>query len=231
MKGSLAQFLVDRRLLSEDQWEQLQIAQRSERNPAQAAQNGLRSLLRAAKIGPRDLVRVLWSFAERSDYLLHDGYALDPALMARVPEDVAVKHGVVPIVQIPGVAAFFLSAGQAFERAQHELSALLNTVIVDVHDPQWTFAQRGKEWLLVVRQRARRPVGLGDVLSRAGAVALTPSGRRAIIATFERRLDQEITHPVFGYRVAYRRLFEVQARLLGRFLSGEIPDMPHITPR
>jgi CRISPR-associated endonuclease Cas1/CRISPR-associated protein Cas4 len=74
-------------------------------------------------------------------------------------------------------------------------------------------------------------VGLGDVLSRAGAVALTPSGRRAIIATFERRLDQEITHPVFGYRVAYRRLFEVQARLLGRFLSGEIPDMPHITPR
>lgn len=74
-------------------------------------------------------------------------------------------------------------------------------------------------------------VGATDVLSRAGAVALTPGGRRAIIATFERRLDQEITHPVFGYRVAYRRLFEVQARLLGRFLSGEIPDMPHITPR
>jgi len=74
-------------------------------------------------------------------------------------------------------------------------------------------------------------VGAGDIISRAGAVALTPAGRRAIIATFERRLDQEITHPVFGYRVAYRRLFEVQARLLGRFLSGEIPDMPHITPR
>jgi CRISPR/Cas system-associated endonuclease Cas1 len=62
-------------------------------------------------------------------------------------------------------------------------------------------------------------------------VALTPAGRRAIIATFERRLDQEITHPLFGYRVAYRRLFEIQARLLGRFLAGEIPDMPHITPR
>ena len=74
-------------------------------------------------------------------------------------------------------------------------------------------------------------VGVGDVLSRAGAVVLTPAGRRAIIATFERRLDQEITHPVFGYRLAYRRLFEVQARLLGRFLSGEIPDLPHITPR
>jgi CRISPR-associated endonuclease Cas1 len=74
-------------------------------------------------------------------------------------------------------------------------------------------------------------VGKGDFIERGGSVALSPTGRRAIIATFERRLDQEITHPVFGYRVAYRRLFEVQARLLGRFLSGEISEFPHITPR
>ena len=74
-------------------------------------------------------------------------------------------------------------------------------------------------------------VGSEHVIARAGTVALTPPGRRAIIATFERRLDQEITHPIFGYRVSYRRLFEVQARLLGRFLEGEIPDMPQVTPR
>jgi CRISPR-associated endonuclease Cas1/CRISPR-associated protein Cas4 len=71
----------------------------------------------------------------------------------------------------------------------------------------------------------------GDFIARGGAVALTSAGRHAIIATFERRLDQEITHPVFGYRVSYRRLFEVQARLFGRFLAGEIPEFPHITPR
>jgi len=74
-------------------------------------------------------------------------------------------------------------------------------------------------------------IGPGDFLERAGAVALTPAGRKAIIAAFERRLEQEITHPVFGYRVSYRRLFEVQARLLGRYLAGEIPDLPHVTPR
>jgi len=74
-------------------------------------------------------------------------------------------------------------------------------------------------------------IGPGDFIERAGSVALTPSGRKAIIAAFERRLDQEITHPLFGYRVSYRRLFEVQARLLGRFLAGEIPELPHITPR
>ena len=74
-------------------------------------------------------------------------------------------------------------------------------------------------------------VGPADFIERGGSVALTPAGRKAIIAAFERRLDQEITHPVFGYRVAYRRLFEVQARLLGRFLAGEIPDLPHVMPR
>ncbi len=74
-------------------------------------------------------------------------------------------------------------------------------------------------------------VGPGDFIERGGAVALSPAGRRAIIATFERRLDQAMTHPVFGWRVADRRLFEVQARLPGRCLAGEIPDLPHITPR
>lgn len=83
----------------------------------------------------------------------------------------------------------------------------------------------------VLRAINNGEVGAKDFIERGGAVALTPGGRKAIIAAFERRLDQEITHPVFGYRIAYRRLFDVQARLLGRFLAGEIPEYPHITPR
>ena len=52
-----------------------------------------------------------------------------------------------------------------------------------------------------------------------------------MIAAFERRLAQEITHPLFGYRVSYRRLLEVQARLLGRHLMGEVAELPPIEPR
>ncbi len=63
------------------------------------------------------------------------------------------------------------------------------------------------------------------------ACALKPAGRRAFIAAFERRLEQETTHPVFGYRVTMRRLIEVQARLLTRFLQGEIREYPHYLPR
>lgn len=63
------------------------------------------------------------------------------------------------------------------------------------------------------------------------AVNLKPPAKRAFIAAYERRLDQEVTHPVFGYRVAMRRLLEVQARLLGRHLAGEIDDYPHYLVR
>lgn len=70
-----------------------------------------------------------------------------------------------------------------------------------------------------------------DFISVAGSVALTPDGRKRFIGTFERRMAQEITHPLFGYKLSYRRLFDVQARLLGRFLLGEIPAFPSFMTR
>ena len=63
------------------------------------------------------------------------------------------------------------------------------------------------------------------------AVNLKPNARRALITAYERRLDQEVTHPVFGYRVSMRRLLEVQARLLARHLAGEIDEYPHYLVR
>jgi CRISPR-associated protein Cas1 len=71
----------------------------------------------------------------------------------------------------------------------------------------------------------------GDFVYAGRACALTGSGRKKVIAAFERRLSQEITHPLFGYRLNYRRLLEVQARLLGRHLMGEIAELPAIEAR
>ena len=70
-----------------------------------------------------------------------------------------------------------------------------------------------------------------DFKAAAGSVALTAAGRRKFIAAFERRLDQEVVHPLFGYRVSYRRLMEMQARLFGRFLLGEIAAYPNFLTR
>ncbi|CAG0934877.1 MAG: CRISPR-associated exonuclease Cas4/endonuclease Cas1 fusion [Rhodocyclaceae bacterium] len=74
-------------------------------------------------------------------------------------------------------------------------------------------------------------VGAADFVHAAGGCALTDRGRRAFIAAFERRMATEITHPLFGNTVSYRRLLEVQARLLIRWLAGEIPDYPNFITR
>jgi CRISPR-associated protein Cas1 len=68
-------------------------------------------------------------------------------------------------------------------------------------------------------------------VTRAGGCSLTDAGRKVAIAGFERRLDQLITHPIFGYRISYRRVFEVQARLLARVLAGEIARYPNFLTR
>jgi CRISPR-associated endonuclease Cas1/CRISPR-associated protein Cas4 len=74
-------------------------------------------------------------------------------------------------------------------------------------------------------------VGPSDFVVAVTGTALTQAGRRRFVEAFERRLSQETTHPVFGYQVSMRRMLLIQARLLSRFLLGELPTYPHYLPR
>ncbi len=70
-----------------------------------------------------------------------------------------------------------------------------------------------------------------NFICRAGAVALTKAGRKAVLSAYERRMDSLATHPIFGYRISYRRILEVQARLLARAVTGEIDHYPNYCTR
>ncbi len=61
-------------------------------------------------------------------------------------------------------------------------------------------------------------------MSPAG-VALTDAGRKKVIRAYERRADELTTHPRFGYRLSIRRLLELDARLLGKWLLGETQQL------
>ena len=65
-------------------------------------------------------------------------------------------------------------------------------------------------------------VGRGDFIRVGPAVALTPVGRKGFLRAYEQRMDTLVTHPLFGYRVNYRRVLEIQTRLLARVLTGEV---------
>ncbi len=62
------------------------------------------------------------------------------------------------------------------------------------------------------------------------AVNLSPAGRKLFFQVYEQRMSAIITHPLFEYKVSYRRVLELQFRLLARYLTGEIPEyVPFVT--
>lgn len=60
---------------------------------------------------------------------------------------------------------------------------------------------------------------------RAGqAVNLTAPGRKRFFQMYEQRMSSLLTHPLFDYKVSYRRALELQARLPAKMPTGEIAE-------
>lgn len=76
-----------------------------------------------------------------------------------------------------------------------------------------------------------RMVTPADFVRAGDSVALKQDGRKAFFRAYEQRMDTLVTHPLFGYRVNYRRVLEIQTRLLARLLTGEIASYPAFTTR
>lgn len=59
-----------------------------------------------------------------------------------------------------------------------------------------------------------------DLFWALGDARLRESARKSLVRAFERRLGQQIKHPVFGYTITWRRTIEVQARMVLGLLDG-----------
>lgn len=71
----------------------------------------------------------------------------------------------------------------------------------------------------------------GHFLDTAAGCALTDSGRGAFFDAYGRRMDIEVTHPVFQYRLSYRRMLMLHARLVAAWMLGEVPSLSFLTTR
>lgn len=76
-----------------------------------------------------------------------------------------------------------------------------------------------------------RMVTLGDFVAAGNAVNLTAAGRKKFFLAYEQRVTGLLTHPLFDYKVSYRRALELQARILAKTLTGEIPEYLPLTTR
>jgi len=77
----------------------------------------------------------------------------------------------------------------------------------------------------------RGEIDPGDFIKSANGTFLNEQGRRRFWEAWFRRMDTEVSHPEFGYKMSYRRMLEVQARQLWRVARGDSPVYHAFTTR
>lgn len=79
--------------------------------------------------------------------------------------------------------------------------------------------------LSLINKRSLLP---GDFISEplSQAVELTKDGRRTFLIAYQNKKQATFTHPIAGYKCTYQEAFEIQVRLLGKYLMGEIDQYP-----
>jgi CRISPR-associated protein Cas1 len=70
-----------------------------------------------------------------------------------------------------------------------------------------------------------------DFLTWRESCQLTEDGRKRFFEIYEQRKSTVVTHPVFGYKMTYGRMLEVQARMLAAHIRGDIPEYTGFTVR
>ena len=70
-----------------------------------------------------------------------------------------------------------------------------------------------------------------DFLAWREACQLTEAGRKTFFQAYEQRKATVVTHPVYGYKMSYSRMLEVQARMLAAYVRGAVPAYTGFTVR
>lgn len=83
--------------------------------------------------------------------------------------------------------------------------------------------------LALVNRQQVKPGGF--VARDGGAVSMDDATRKAVLGEYQRRKREEVTHPYLGVRVPAGRLPFLQARVLARFLRGDLPTYVPCVPK
>jgi CRISPR-associated protein Cas1 len=65
----------------------------------------------------------------------------------------------------------------------------------------------------------------------SNVVRLSDAGRKVFLTLYEKKKQFEFKHPVLGRQCTYQEAFLIQARLLAKYLMGEIDKYPPLVLR
>lgn len=71
----------------------------------------------------------------------------------------------------------------------------------------------------------------GHFLKTTAGCTFTDDGRSAFFGAYGRRMEDIVRHHVFEYRLSYRRMLVLHARMIAAWLLGEVPTLAFLTTR
>ena len=78
--------------------------------------------------------------------------------------------------------------------------------------------------LSLINRRQVSPSGF--VTTESGAVRMDDATRKAVLAAYQKRKQEEVVHPFLGEKVTVGLIVHLQARLLARHLRGDLDAYP-----
>lgn len=134
-----------------------------------------------------------------------------------------------------------LSLGYALLR--HDVQSAINLVGFDPYLGYLHVQRYGRPSLALDLMEEFRPIVVDSIVLSAlnrkvlrpedfvteplsGAVSLSLDGLRAFLRLYEQKKQSKFKHPVLGYQCTYQETFEIQARLLGKYLMEETEQYP-----
>jgi CRISPR-associated protein Cas1 len=134
-----------------------------------------------------------------------------------------------------------LSLGYALLR--HDVQSALNIVGFDPYLGYLHVERYGRPSLALDLMEEFRPIVVDAVVLSAlnrrslvpsdfvtepvsGAVSLTPDGLRSFLRLYEQKKLSKFKHPVLQTQCTYQEVFEIQARLMAKYLLGETDQYP-----
>ncbi|HEY9729046.1 MAG TPA: type I-D CRISPR-associated endonuclease Cas1d [Chroococcales cyanobacterium] len=139
-----------------------------------------------------------------------------------------------------------LSLGYSLLR--HDVQSAVNIVGFDPYLGYLHFERYGRPSLALDLMEEFRPLIVDSVVLSAvnrrnlkptdftsepvsNAVSLTPEGLKVFLRFYEQKKQTKFKHPVLKRQCTYQEAFEIQARLLAKYLMGEIDKYPPLIVR
>ena len=175
MENQLGTLLVEMGLISNQMLEQALAIQR-EGDEAREIPPGEylgKILLRLRRLSARELVLVLCEQHGKLDYVLLDGFPVDPVLASQVGQAFSMRYRILPLVPFYNDLTLFLSNRPLPLEARRELTALLNTRVDDLPAPEVPLPTLIGECFALMESRESTNVRLGEILVRKRLLSST----------------------------------------------------------